>query len=64
LLAIRAVARIREVLHVDIALVDVFTHSILSALAEHVVNARLAEFDPDDLAQVAALLRETPATHS
>jgi hypothetical protein len=56
LLAIRLVHWIQESLDVDVTLSDVFEKPVLSTLAQHVVHAQLAQFDPEELARLGALL--------
>jgi acyl-CoA synthetase (AMP-forming)/AMP-acid ligase II len=55
LLATRLVLRIREAMEVDVALRDVFERPVLSALADHLLDLQLAQFDPDELARLAEL---------
>ncbi|HEU4561224.1 MAG TPA: amino acid adenylation domain-containing protein, partial [Longimicrobium sp.] len=51
--AIRLVLRVKEELQVDLALRVVFELPVLSSLAEHLLDAQLARFDPEELAHLA-----------
>jgi amino acid adenylation domain-containing protein len=59
LLAVKMVSRVRQELDIDIPLGDVFEHPTLAAFAQQVVEAELAQFDPGEIARLAALLQET-----
>jgi hypothetical protein len=63
LLAVRLALFIQRSLDVDVTLRDVFEKPVLSTLAQHVVHAQLAQFDPEELARLGALLDgdSTPA---
>ncbi|HVY36976.1 MAG TPA: amino acid adenylation domain-containing protein [Polyangia bacterium] len=50
LLAVQALTRIRTELLVDLQLSELFLHPRLEALADRIVEAQLAQFDPDALA--------------
>jgi acyl-coenzyme A synthetase/AMP-(fatty) acid ligase len=50
LLATRLVLQIQRSLEVDVTLRDVFEKPVLSAQAQHLVYAQLAQFDPEELA--------------
>ncbi|MFL5540786.1 MAG: non-ribosomal peptide synthetase, partial [Longimicrobiaceae bacterium] len=56
LLAIRLVHWIQRSLEVDVTLSDVFEKPVLSTLAQHIVHAQLAQFDPEELARLGVLL--------
>jgi amino acid adenylation domain-containing protein len=56
LLATMLIVRIKQEMAVDVNLVNVFEFPELASLAECIVAAQLAEFDPGELAQIAALL--------
>ncbi|HEX8359884.1 MAG TPA: amino acid adenylation domain-containing protein, partial [Longimicrobium sp.] len=56
LLATRLVLRVREEMEVEIALREVFEMPVLSRLAEHLLLAQLAQFDPEELARLADLI--------
>jgi acyl-coenzyme A synthetase/AMP-(fatty) acid ligase len=56
LLASMLIVRIKQDIGVDIGLADVFNLPELASLAETIVSAQLAEFDEDELAEMAALL--------
>ncbi|HEX8692394.1 MAG TPA: phosphopantetheine-binding protein, partial [Longimicrobium sp.] len=58
ILASKLALRIRQDLEADVALSDVFEAPVLSALAQRVLDAQLAQFDPAELANLTALLRE------
>jgi len=57
LLAVQVISRVRQVLEVDVALIGLFAHPLLEDFAQEIVDAQLAQFDPDEVAQLAALLR-------
>ncbi|HEU0298513.1 MAG TPA: amino acid adenylation domain-containing protein, partial [Longimicrobium sp.] len=57
LLATRLVARIKKEMDVDLALGDVFEKPELGELARQVLDAQLARFDPERIAELAALVR-------
>jgi amino acid adenylation domain-containing protein len=57
LLAIRLVFRIRREMDVEISVADVFEKSELSLLAEQLLDAQLAQFDPDEIQELLALAR-------
>ncbi|HET7462386.1 MAG TPA: amino acid adenylation domain-containing protein [Longimicrobium sp.] len=56
---VRVVSRVRQVLDVDIALDELFTRPVLTDFANAVIDAQLAQFNPDEIAELAALLRES-----
>jgi len=57
LLATRLVVRIRHEMDVELALRAVFETPVLSRLAEQVLRAQLAQFDPRQLEELAELAR-------
>jgi hypothetical protein len=57
LLALQVVSRVRQVLDLELALGAVFQHPVLEALAERILELRLAQFDPETLARLAQLIR-------
>ena len=61
LLAVQVVSRVRRVMEVEVALGAVFEHSVLSALADWILDLKLVRFDPETLARLALLLREPGA---
>jgi hypothetical protein len=61
LLALQVVSRVRQVMEVELALVAVFEKPVLAALAERILELRLARFDPETLARLAQLVREPGA---
>ncbi|HEU0016396.1 MAG TPA: non-ribosomal peptide synthetase, partial [Longimicrobium sp.] len=58
LLAVQVVSRVRQALGVELPLGEVFARPVLQDLAQEVVDAQLAQFDPDEIAELAALLGE------
>ena len=56
LLAVRVISRVRQELGVEVGIADLFEKPVLAALAQHVVHALLAQFDPEELARLGALL--------
>jgi acyl carrier protein len=61
LLALQIVSRVRQVLDVELPLGAVFQHPVFEALAERILELRLAQFDPETLARLARLVREPGA---
>jgi amino acid adenylation domain-containing protein len=59
LLAVQVVSRVRQALGVNLPLGELFTRPVLQDLAQEVVDAQLAQFDPDELAELASLLGES-----
>jgi len=59
LLAVQLMLRIQQDFSVELSLQDVFLKPVLQELAECIVDKQLAEFDLDDLTELAALLNET-----
>jgi amino acid adenylation domain-containing protein len=57
LLAVQMISRVREAMDVELPLGAVFENPVLSALAERIVDLRLARFDPATLARLAQLVR-------
>jgi amino acid adenylation domain-containing protein len=57
LLATRLVFRVRREMDVELSVSDVFEKSELSLLAQHLLDAQLAQFDPDELQELLALAR-------
>jgi hypothetical protein len=58
LLAVQMISRVRQAIGVELALPAVFEKPVLSALADRVVDLRLARFDPETLARLAQLVRQ------
>jgi acyl carrier protein len=58
LLATKLILRIRREMKVDLALRDVFRMPVLSSLAEHLLDAQLARFDPEELARFAEAMSD------
>ena len=52
-------ARRRRGLEVKVPLVEPFTRPVLRDFAQDVMDAELARVDPDEMAQLLALLRES-----
>jgi amino acid adenylation domain-containing protein len=59
LLATRLVFRIRREMDVEISVNDVFEKPELALLAQQVLDAQLAQFDPDQIEELLALARAT-----
>ncbi|MFL5538768.1 MAG: phosphopantetheine-binding protein, partial [Longimicrobiaceae bacterium] len=59
LLATRLVFRIRREMDVELSVRDVFEKPELSLLAQHLLDAQLAQFDPDQIQELLALTRAT-----
>jgi acyl-CoA synthetase (AMP-forming)/AMP-acid ligase II len=57
LLATRLVFRIRREMDVELSVSDVFERPGLSPLAQHLLDAQLAQFDPEQLEEMLALAR-------
>jgi amino acid adenylation domain-containing protein len=57
LLAMRVLSRVREVLEVKVAVRELFTWPVLKDFAQVVMDAQLAQVDPDEMAQLLALVR-------
>ncbi|HEV3051765.1 MAG TPA: non-ribosomal peptide synthetase, partial [Longimicrobium sp.] len=58
LLATRLVFRIRREMDVEILVGDIFEKPELSLLAQHLLDAQLAQFDPDQIQELLALARD------
>ncbi|HYH79010.1 MAG TPA: amino acid adenylation domain-containing protein, partial [Longimicrobium sp.] len=61
LLAVQMISRVRQAMEVELALGAVFEKPVLSALADRILDLRLARFDPETLARLAQLVREPGA---
>jgi acyl carrier protein len=59
LLATKLVFRVKQKMDVEIELMDVFEASVLSALAERILDAQLAQFDPEELARISELVEKS-----
>ncbi len=57
LLATRLVFRVRREMDVELTLIDVFEKPELSRLAQHLLDAQLARFDPSQIEELLALSR-------
>jgi amino acid adenylation domain-containing protein len=57
--AVQMVSRVRQVLEVKVAIDELFTRPVLKDFAQHVMDAQLAQMDPDEMAQLLALLEES-----
>jgi amino acid adenylation domain-containing protein len=62
LLAVQMISRVRQAMQVELALAAVFEVPVLSALADRILDLRLAQFDPEAQARFARLVREPGAT--
>ncbi|HEX8317854.1 amino acid adenylation domain-containing protein [Longimicrobium sp.] len=58
LLAVQMISRVRQAMDVELALAAVFEAPVLSALADRILDLRLARFDPATLARLAQRFRE------
>jgi hypothetical protein len=61
MLATRLVFRIRQEMDVELSVADVFENPELSLLAQHLLDAQLAQFDPDQIGELLALARAADA---
>ncbi len=61
LLATRLAFRISREMDVELAVSDVFEKPELSLLAQHLLDAQLAQFDPDQIEALLALARAADA---
>jgi acyl carrier protein len=59
LLAVQVISRVRAAFEVKVALVDLFTRPVLKDFAQQILDAQLAQVDPEEMAQLVALLRES-----
>jgi len=59
LLAVQVISRVRQALDVELAMDRVFTRPVLADLAQEIVDAQLARVDPEEMAALVALLRES-----
>jgi acyl carrier protein len=57
LLATRLVFRVKREMDVELSVRDVFEKPELSLLAQHLLDAQLAEFDPNEIEELLALVR-------
>ena len=57
MLATRLVFRIRQEMDVEFSVTDIFEKPEISLLAQHLVDVRLAQFDPDQIEELLALAR-------
>jgi len=57
LLAVQMISRVRQAMEVELALGAVFEDPTLAALADRILDLRLARFDPETLARLAQLVR-------
>jgi hypothetical protein len=56
--AVRVVSRVRQELGVDVALRELFARPVLMDFAGEILDAQLAQFDPEALAELLDLARE------
>jgi hypothetical protein len=61
ILAVQMISRVRKAMEVELALAALFENPVLSALADRILDLRLARFDPETLARLAQLVREPGA---
>jgi amino acid adenylation domain-containing protein len=59
LLAMRVLSRVREVLEVKVPVRALFTWPVLKDFAQEVMDAQLAQVDPDEMAQLLAMLGDS-----
>ncbi|HEU4881788.1 MAG TPA: phosphopantetheine-binding protein, partial [Longimicrobium sp.] len=59
--AVQVISRVRQVLEVQVALGDLFTRPVLKDFAQEILDAQLALVDPEEMAQLMALLHESAA---
>ncbi|HEU4562699.1 MAG TPA: amino acid adenylation domain-containing protein, partial [Longimicrobium sp.] len=57
--AVQVVSRVRQVLEVTVAVRELFTRPVLKDFAQEVMDAQLAQVDPEEMAQLLALVRES-----
>ncbi|MBB4636056.1 non-ribosomal peptide synthetase [Longimicrobium terrae] len=57
--AVQVISRVRQVLEVQVALGDLFTRPVLKDFAQEILDAQLAQVDPEEMAQLMAMLRES-----
>jgi amino acid adenylation domain-containing protein len=57
--AAQMVSRVRQVLEVKVTVDELFTRPVLKDFAQRVMDAQLAQVDPDEMAQLLALLHES-----
>ncbi|HEU0077878.1 MAG TPA: phosphopantetheine-binding protein, partial [Longimicrobiaceae bacterium] len=58
LLALQVVSRVRQGMNLELPLAAVFEKPVLTALAERILELRLARFDSETVARLAQLVRE------
>ncbi|HEX8245088.1 MAG TPA: phosphopantetheine-binding protein, partial [Longimicrobium sp.] len=58
LLALQVVSRVRRGMNLELPLAAVFEKPVLAALAERILELRLAQFNPETIARLAQLVRE------
>jgi amino acid adenylation domain-containing protein len=61
ILAVQMISRVRQAMEVELPLAALFEAPVLSALADRILDLRLARFDPETLARLAELLRGSGA---
>jgi amino acid adenylation domain-containing protein len=57
LMAVQVISRVRQALDVEVALSELFRRPVLADFAEEIIDAQLAQFDPDDVAELVSLVR-------
>jgi acyl carrier protein len=58
LLAVRVVTRMQQAFSVNLSTRDLFARPVIAGLAEHIINAKLEQFAPNELAQLLRLMRQ------
>jgi amino acid adenylation domain-containing protein len=58
LLGVQMISRVREAMEVELGLAALFEKPVLSALADWILELRLAQFDPETVARLARLVGE------
>ena len=57
LAAVQVVTRLRQALGVELTIRDLFAQPVLHLFAEHIINLRLAQFSPGDIARALKLMQ-------
>jgi acyl carrier protein len=57
LAAVQVVTRLRQALSVELTIRDLFAQPVLHLFAEHIINLRLAQFSPGDIARALKLMQ-------
>jgi amino acid adenylation domain-containing protein len=59
LLAIKVITQLRQALNAEVTISGLFANPVLASLAEHVLNLQREQVDPDKLADVLSLMRDS-----